>query len=69
MGASKKLKKAMIDKDIKQTDLSAVTGRAVQTLRNIMSRDNMNYATVEELADALGCDIVLRDRETGRIYD
>lgn len=68
MGASKKLKKAMIDKKVTQVTLAEMTGKNLQALRNMFYRDNMTYATIEQLADALGCDVVLQDRETGEIY-
>lgn len=69
MGVSKKIRKALIDKDMKQTDLALATGRTVQTLRNMMSRDNMTYSTVEGLVEAMDCELVIRDRKTGKIYD
>lgn len=68
MGAKKKLKMAMIDKGINQIDLAEMTGRKIGTLRNMLFRDNMAYTTVEQLADALGCDVILRDRKTGKLY-
>lgn len=68
MGAKKKLKMVMIDKGINQIDLAEMTGRKIGTLRNMLFRDNMAYTTVEELADALGCDVILRDRKTGKLY-
>ena len=30
--------------------------------------DNMKMKSLEEYANALGCDVVLLDRETGEIY-
>jgi len=68
MGASKKLKMILLDKGIRQADLAEMTGRHLPTLRNMFYRDNMTYATVEQLADALGCDVVLWDRKTGKLY-
>lgn len=67
-GASKHLKMAMLDKGITQIAFAEKIGKPKQSLYNMMSRDSMSYKTVEELADVLGCDVVLRDRETGRIY-
>lgn len=68
MGASDKLKAVMKHKHIKQIELAEQTGRETQTLRSMLYRDNMTYATVEALADALGCDIVLVDRKTRKQY-
>lgn len=69
MSITKKLKKAMVDKGVTQIVLAERTGRAVQTVRHTMSHGTMNTATFESYADAIGCDVVLRDRETGKIYD
>lgn len=68
MGASQKLKDALRYKKITQIELAERTGKDLQALRNMLYRDNMTYATVEGLADALGCDVVLRDRKTGKLY-
>lgn len=68
MGASRKLKDALKYKKITQIELAKQTGKDLQALRNMLYRDNMTYATVELLADAIGCDVVLRDRKTGKLY-
>lgn len=68
MGARKKLKMAMLDKGVKQAELAEKTGKKLQTIRNTFSNDSMTYATVEQFADILGCDVVLRDRKTGKLY-
>ena len=69
MGATKKIKKVLLDKELNQVQLAGLAGKDVQALRNQLYRDNLTYASVEHLCDVLGCDIVFRDRETGRIYD
>ena len=69
MGAKKKLKKIMIDKGIKQADLAQATGRAPGTLSNMLSKDNMTYATVEDLLRVMHCRIVFEDVDTGKRYD
>lgn len=69
MGATKKIKKILLDKDMTQVTLAELAGKNLLTMRNQLSRDNLTYASVEHLCDVLGCDIVFRDRETGRIYD
>ena len=68
MGASDKLKAVMKHKHIKQTQLAEMTGKDLQALRNMLYRDNMTYATIEQLADALGCDVVLIDRKTRKQF-
>ena len=70
MGASKKLKVAMLDKGIKQKEMADMLGYAsINSIYNALNRDTMTYAVVERWADAIGCDVVLRDRESGKIYD
>lgn len=69
MGASKKIKKVLIDKGLTQVDLASMADKGVQTLRSQLYRDNLTYASVEHLCNVLDCDIVFRDRTTGKIYD
>lgn len=70
MGASKKIKKVLIDKDIKQKELAERLGYKGRTsIYNMLAKDNLTFENVERWADAIGCDVVLRDRETGKIYD
>ena len=69
MGASKKIKLALLAKGIKQKELSELLGyNGENTVYNMLARDNMTYETVERWADAIGCEVVLRDRATGKIY-
>lgn len=67
-GASKRLKMAMLDKGISQVQFAEMIGKPTQSFYNMMNRNTMTFKTVEEFADALGCDVVLRDRETGKEY-
>lgn len=69
MGATKKIKKILLEKNLTQIQLAELAGKDVQALRNQLYKDSFTYASVEHLCDSLGCDIVFRDRETGRIYD
>ena len=68
MSASKKIKMIMLDKDIKTDKLSAFLGIPKQTIYNKFCRDTMKYNDVESIADFLGCDIVFKDRKTGKEY-
>lgn len=69
MGASKKLKMAALDKGIKHKELAEMLGyKGENTVYNLLSRDNFTYENVERWADLLGCDVVLRDRKTGKLY-
>ena len=47
-------------------DLHGDTKRNV--FYNKLHRDTMKFKEVEEIADILDCDVVLRDRKTGAIY-
>lgn len=44
------------------------TAKAPNVVYNMLRRDNMTFATVEVMADILGCDIIFKDRETGKEY-
>lgn len=70
MGASKKIKMALLDKGMTQKELSDRLGYVGKnTMYNLLGRDSLSFATVEKWADILGCDVVLRDRVSGKIYD
>lgn len=69
MGASKKLKKLMIEKGVKQADVAQATGKTPATLSNQLYRDNMSFSTVEDICRVLRCEVVFRDVVTGKIYD
>lgn len=68
MGAADKIKEVLKHRHIKQYELAEMTGRNAQTLRSMLYKDNMTYATVEEIADILGCDIIFKDRKTGKTF-
>ena len=68
MGASKKIKQVMIDKNIKVGELAERLGMKPQPLSNKLFRDTMSYTDVEKMADALGCDVKIVDRETGKEF-
>lgn len=68
MSASKHIKTAMINKNIKPGSVADALGVDRQVFYNKISRDTMKYKDVEKIADALGCDIVFLDRENKNIY-
>ena len=68
MGSTGKLKKALISRGMTQIQLADKLGKPLGTVKNTFTKDNMRISTLEEYADALGCDVVLRDRETGELY-
>lgn len=68
MGAKKHIRMAMIDHDVSMLELAERVGMQHDTFRVKMSRDTMSWSYVEKVADALGCDVVLQDRITKKVY-
>lgn len=68
MGASKKIRMILLDKDKTTRGFAGEIGMLPQTLYNKLQRDTMGYKEVERLAEALGCEIVFKDKETGKEY-
>lgn len=65
----KRIKLAMLKKDIKVGALAEMTDIEVAQLSVWLSRpDSISLVKLSELADALGCDIALVDRNTGEVY-
>lgn len=65
---SKTIKIAMVDKGVKPRHLAEDIGVSPRTISVMLTRDSLSFKTASMYADALGCDIVLQDRETGKIY-
>lgn len=68
MGLSNNIKIAMISKGIKQTDLAKMINKDTQQVYNALYRDTFISNTAKQIAAALNCNIVLQDRDTGKIY-
>ena len=68
MTAQKHIKMIMTDKSIKSGKLAEMVGLEKQAMYNALFRKTMQYAEASRIADALGCDIIWRDRETGKEY-
>ena len=58
----------MIEKNIKVGELAERIGMKPQPLSNKLFRDTMSYTDVEKMADVLGCDVKIVDRETGKEF-
>ena len=69
MGSSKKIKKILIDKGLTQAQFAELIGKDAQQVRNSLYKDNANYATIEKWLDAIDCEIVFRDKKSGRLYE
>ena len=68
MGAAIHIKGAMLYKGVQQKEFAKSIGRLPQTFYNMMNRDAFRFTEVEAIADALGCDVVLKDRITGQTF-
>lgn len=74
MKASKTIKMIMVDKGVTVNDLAERTGKSAPTINNTFYNDRhstkggMTLSIAAEYAEALGCEIVFRDKETGKIY-
>lgn len=69
MGATKKIKKILIDKDMTQNDFAKAIGKDAQQTKNALYRDTFQYNLLEQWLEAIDCEIVFRDRKSGRLYD
>ena len=61
MGASKQIKKIMIEKNIKVSELAHRIGMKQQSLSTKLYRDTMSFSDVEKIANAIGCEVVIKD--------
>ena len=68
MSASKHIKIALTSKNIKPGTVADALGVDRQVFYTKLYRDTMKYNDVEKIADVLGCDVVLIDRQTKEIY-
>lgn len=70
MELDKYIKKVLIDKDVKQIDLAEKMGISRASLGGLISRNKMGIDKLEELANALDCDVKITfvDRENGKEY-
>lgn len=59
---------AMKDKNVTIQGLADAMDKSFNTTRNTLYGDNMTTKTLGQIAEALGCEIVLRDKETGKLY-
>lgn len=62
------IRSIMAKKNIKLGRLAETLGDNRQTLANTLQYNKMTLNKFAEIADALDCDIVLVDRETGETF-
>ena len=74
MRASNTLRAIMVMKDVSVKELSERTGKKISTIYGTFSKDSsskgggMTFQNVAEYAEALGCEIIIRDKETDKEY-
>lgn len=74
MRASRILRSIMTRKNIKVKQLAEELGKTEKTIYNTFYNDErstgkgMTFENVVEMAEVLGCEIVFRDKETGKEY-
>ena len=68
MGAKEKIRRAARRKKETYESIAKKLKMPLQSYANRLARDRMSFDYAEKVADALGCDIVFLDRETGEIY-
>ena len=68
MGATIHIKNAMLHKGLKSGAVAKLIGKDTQNFYNQLNRDAMKFSEVEMIADVMGCDVMLVDRETGEAY-
>lgn len=66
----KKIKSMLIYKDLTITDLASQLEKSPQNLSNLLKKDNFREKELEQIADALGCDLKIEfiDRQTGKTF-
>ena len=69
MDAKTIIKIAMKQRSVKSGMLADSLGMKHQAFYNKINRGTMSANFLIEIANAMNCDIVFRDRETGAIYD
>lgn len=68
MGAAKAIRKILIDEDMTIKALAEKMNKPRQTIANTFSKDHMSVANTLDYANALGYELILRDKKTGREY-
>lgn len=70
MDGTKMIKKLLVEKDMNTVELAKRLNCGTANIYNKYKRNNFSLNEVEEIADALGCDLKISfiDRETGREF-
>lgn len=68
MSATTAIKDILEDKDISQVELAEEINITRQNLSNKMNRDKFSALELVEIADALGMNLMLKDKDNGKEY-
>lgn len=68
MDIMKSIRDAMKYKKVTMAELAERLDKPFFTVRNTLYKGNMKIETLEQYADALGCDVVLIDRKTRKQF-
>ena len=69
MSVSRLIRKALVDEKMTQAELASLLDKDPQQVRNTLYRDSFKFANAEAWFDALGYEIVIRNKKTGKIID
>lgn len=68
MEVNRKIKMVAADRGMPLKDLASKIGLEQHVFATKMSRGIVKISDLEQIFDALDCDIVIVDRKTGKIY-
>ncbi len=68
MSATTAIKDILEEKDISQVELAEEINITRQNLSNKMNRDKFSALELVEIADALGMNLILKDKDNGKEY-
>lgn len=63
-----KIKTICADKNITQKELAERHGDAYQTWSNKIHRNTMRFTEVDRIFEELGCELIVVDKETKKVY-
>ena len=63
-----KLKQICLDKNMTLAELANMYGMETKAFYVKLNRNSMSFDTAEQIMDVLDCDVVFKDRKTGKEY-
>lgn len=68
MGAAKHIRAIAKDKKVQLGWIGERMNMSPKGFLNKISRDTMTFTDAEKIAEILGCEIIFKDKETGKEY-